>query len=240
MPASFEPVDEPSILLVEDDARTRALLEQGLSESDYRVTAVGRADAASAALRSREFSAVVLDLGLPDGDGVDLCRRWRDAGSRMPILILTARSGVSSRVEGLDAGADDYLEKPFALSELRARLRALLRRGGSSPRERIFCRGDLVVDFGRRTALHGGTEIPITRRELEVLERLVRAKGHAVLRDDILDEIWGEASAETAASLEVIIARLRKKLDTPGGEALIRTIRGHGYALSPAGSEGEP
>jgi DNA-binding response OmpR family regulator len=152
--------------------------------------------------------------------------------------MLTARTDVSSRVRGLDAGADDYLGKPFALSELRARLRALLRRGSDPQRPRLLTCGDVTVDFGRRQAWRGDAEIPLTRRELDVLERLAWARGHAVSRDDLLGEIWGESTPEAAASLDVIIARLRRKLETGGRESLIRTVRGFGYAL--AAGRGEP
>jgi len=220
------------ILLVEDDARTRTLIEASLAEAGYEVIAVSRAAGARAALRDPIPAAVVLDLGLPDADGLLLCREWRREGLGVPVLVLTARTDVASRVEGLDAGADDYLGKPFAVAELRARLRALIRRAADGPRERVFRRDGLVVDFARRRALRQGAEVPVTKRELDVLERLVRAKGHAVSREDLLEEIWGVSRAETGASLEVIVARLRRKLDAPGGEGLIRTIRGHGYALA--------
>jgi DNA-binding response OmpR family regulator len=134
-------------------------------------------------------------------------------------------------VAGLDAGADDYLGKPFALSELRARLRALLRRGMLPFEERVVVREQVSIDFGRRLATLGGSEVPLTRREFEVLERIAWGKGHAVARQDLLEEIWGEATAETAASLDVIVARLRRKLETKG-RRLIRTVRGYGYALA--------
>jgi DNA-binding response OmpR family regulator len=145
--------------------------------------------------------------------------------------MLTAKTDVASRVAGLDAGADDYLGKPFALAELRARLRALLRRGTLPLEERILTRNDLWIDFGRRMASAAGSEIPLTRREFEVLERLAWGKGHVVSRESLLEEIWGEATSETAASLEVIVARLRRKLDATGSR-LIRTVRGVGYALA--------
>ncbi|MBI3450900.1 MAG: response regulator transcription factor [Acidobacteria bacterium] len=219
------------VLLVEDARATREMIARALEEAGCAVHAVSTCAAASAALEALAFRAVVLDLGLPDGNGVDLCRRWRRDGKAVPILILTARADVASRVAGLDAGADDYLTKPFALAELRARLRALLRRTPGEVRDRTYRRGDVLIDFSRRLVLRGGAEIPITRRELEVLARLARASGHAVSRDALLDEIWGEVTEKAAASLEVIVARLRRKLDAPGSEKLVRTIRGHGYAL---------
>ena len=224
--------EETTVLVVEDDAETRKVVAEALEAEGHRVTAVGQGEGATLALRGGGIAAVVLDVWLPDGNGVELCREWRDAGIRIPILMLTARTDVSSRVKGLDAGADDYLGKPFALSELRARLRALLRRGSQAAFEQVFERGPLRVDFGRRQAWVASSEVPLTRRELEVLERLFWARGHAVSRDDLLEEVWGESTSETAASLEVIVARLRRKLEGPSGAAVIRTLRGYGYALA--------
>lgn len=230
------------LLLVEDARQTRRLVASALVDEGCVVTVAGNGQEAEDALAGVAFDAVVLDLGLPDGDGVARCRAWRQAGMRTPILMLTARADVGSRVAGLDAGADDYLYKPFALAELRARLRALLRRAGRDGAEAgpapVYRQGDLLVDFGRRQAFRAGVEIPLTRRELEVLDRLARAEGHAVSREDLLDEIWGEVTTNAAQSLEVIVARLRRKLDPTGGERLIRTIRGHGYALE-ASERGE-
>ena len=231
--------DSEAILIVEDDAETRTVVAEALVAEGHRVIAVGLGEAGAKALRAGGIAAVVLDVWLPDGNGIDLCRDWRRSSVRIPILMLTARTDVSSRVKGLDAGADDYLGKPFALSELRARLRALLRRGARSVQEQVFELGRLRLDFGRRQAWLGSAEVPLTRRELDVLERLHSAKGHAVSRDDLLEEVWGEATPEAAASLEVIVARLRRKLEGPAGAAVIRTLRGYGYALSglPGGDE---
>jgi two-component system, OmpR family, response regulator len=227
------------ILVVEDDSETRRVLAEALAAEGQRVVAVGAGEAGSKALRSGGIAAIVLDVWLPDRSGIDLCRDWRRSGILVPILMLTARTDVASRVEGLDAGADDYLGKPFALSELRARLRALLRRGARPVQERVFEGGGLRLDFGRRQAWLGSVEVPLTRRELDVLERLFSARGHAVSRDDLLEDVWGEATPETAASLEVIVARLRRKLEAPAGAGVIRTLRGYGYALSasPRGDE---
>lgn len=221
-----------TILVVEDDAETRKVLTEVLAGEGHRVTAVAGGLAGTQALRAGGIAGVVLDVWLPDANGVELCREWRRAGMRLPILMLTARTDVSARVQGLDAGADDYLGKPFALAELRARMRALLRRGERTVREQVFELGRLRLDFGRRQAWLGADEVPLTRRELDVLERLFAAKGHAVAREDLLEEVWGEATPEAAASLEVIVARLRRKLEAPAGTAVIRTLRGFGYALS--------
>jgi two-component system, OmpR family, response regulator len=220
-----------SIAVVEDDREMRELLREALDNQGYAVTAVGTGAAANEAVRGGDVDAVILDVWLPDADGVELCRGWRRAGLRIPILVLTARTDVAARVAGLEAGADDYLGKPFALAELRARLAALLRRGGRPLRGELFRRGAVSVDFGRRQAWVGGQEVAITRRELEVLERLAEAGGRAVSRDDLLQDVWGEATRETAASLEVMVARLRRKLERPGGSPVVRTVRGYGYAI---------
>ena len=219
------------ILVVEDDATTRESLARALRLDGHEVETAARGETASRLLQAPPWAAVILDLGLPDGSGLDWCREWRRRGDTVPILILTARGDVGSRVEGLDAGADDYLGKPFALSELKARVRALLRRAGDGAAQRRLVHGDLRIDFAKRRAVKGSEEVPITRREFEVLERLAAAKGRLVAKDDLLEELWGEATPETAASLEVIITRLRRKVDRGSKESLIRTLRGSGYAL---------
>jgi two-component system, OmpR family, response regulator len=229
----------PRLVVVEDDPELRELLCEALRGQGYAVTAVGRGAAAEESVLAGDADAVILDLWLPDGDGVERCRAWRRAGVRTPILMLTARTDVGSRVTGLDAGADDYLGKPFAMAELRARLSALLRRGTRSARGGVFRQGPVEVDFARRQAWVSGREVPITRRELEVLEMLAEGQGRAVARDHLLEALWGEATRESAASLEVMIARLRRKLERPGGSPVIRTVRGFGYAIVPAGSGAE-
>ncbi len=222
------------ILIVEDDAVTREALARALRMDGHNVETAARGEVASRLLQTPPWAAIILDLGLPDGSGLDWCREWRRRGQSVPILILTARGDVGSRVEGLDAGADDYLGKPFALSEVKARVRALLRRTGDGEAQRLLTHGDLRIDFARRHATAGGEEVPITRREFEVLERLASARGRVVEKDDLLEELWGNATPETAASLEVIVNRLRRKLDRGASESLIRTLRGSGYALRTA------
>jgi two-component system OmpR family response regulator len=230
----------PRILLVEDDTETRDAVSLALADDGYQVIGAARGEAGTRALKTGDINAVVLDVWLPDVSGFDLCRDWRAAGMHVPVLMLTARTDVASRVKGLDAGADDYLGKPFALSELRARLRALLRRGADPLRQRVLRRGPVTLDFGRRQAWNGATEIPLTRREIDVLERLAWARGYAVSRADLLEEIWGESTPEAASSLEVIVARLRRKLEQGGKESLIRTVRGFGYALTTGPGEKTP
>jgi len=226
------------ILIVEDDAETRQLLRGELEARGYAVEAAGSAASASDLARCGGFDAVILDVWLPDGEGTELCRAWRGSGLTQPILMLTARTDVGARVRGLDAGADDYLGKPFAMEELRARLGALLRRGDRPRRQLSFRHGSVVLDFTRRQAWDSGQEVPITRRELAVLERLAAEPGQPISREDLLEAVWGRATPEAAASLEVIIARIRRKLDRTGTRGLIRTVRGVGYAM--AGPDGEP
>jgi len=233
------PPDEGRVLVVEDDPETREVVARALREDGFVVDAQARAGGGTRSMQKGGVSAVILDVWLPDGSGIEVCREWRRSGLEVPILMLTARTDVGSRVAGLDAGADDYLGKPFALAELRARLRALLRRGPRSTTDRVLRRGDVVVDFARRQAFAAGAEVPLTRREMEVLERLARGGGHAVTRDDLLEDVWGEASDASLASLEVILARLRRKLERDRKGALIRTVRGYGYALAADGN-GEP
>jgi len=228
----MSPAGGRRILLVEDDPETREVVARALVDDGHQVVTADRGEAGTRALKAGDIAAVILDVFLPDASGFDLCRSWRSAGMRLPVLMLTARTDVSSRVKGLDAGADDYLGKPFALSELRARLRALLRRGDDPQRQRVLRLGALTLDFGRRQAFLGETEVPLTRREIDVLERLAWARGHAVSRTDLLEEIWGESTPEAAASLEVIVARVRRKLERGERESLIRTVRGFGYALA--------
>jgi DNA-binding response OmpR family regulator len=225
------------VLVVEDDRETRELVRDALAAAGYEIEAVGLASEADAAARAGTADAVVLDVWLPDGDGTEICRAWRRSGLGLPVLMLTARSDVASRVSGLDAGADDYMGKPFAMAELRARIAALLRRGRRTVRRVPYRRGPLLIDFARRQAWSHGREIPITRRELAILERLAHEPGQAVTREVLLEAVWGEATPEAAASLEVLVGRIRAKLDVDG-QGLIRTLRGVGYALAATDLEG--
>lgn len=219
------------VLVVEDDAETRGLVARTLREEGLEVEAAGRAARARAILGSGEVDLVVLDVGLPDATGFELCAEVRAGGNDVPILVLTARTDVASRVEGLETGADDYLGKPFAIAELRARVRALLRRGRGSAPEPVLEHAGVRVDLRRRRAFLGPEELPLTRRELDLLARLVRARGVVVSREVLLEDVWGADTPEAAASLEVIVSRLRRKLGPGGGRSLLRNVRGIGYAL---------
>ncbi|MGQ0504545.1 MAG: response regulator transcription factor [Myxococcaceae bacterium] len=214
------------VLVVDDEADVRSVVARALKSDGFAVATAADLDAA----RERVVEGtdlIVLDLRLPDGFGLDLCRELRADGSTVPILLLTALSQVALRVEGLDAGADDFLAKPFAVAELRARVRALGRRG-SLPRGVIYAYEDVVLDFAGRSALRAGKVVAVTVKEWAILELLARRAGRIVSRMDLLEGVWGEASESASGSLEVLIARLRRKL----GPNLIRTLRGEGYALA--------
>jgi DNA-binding response OmpR family regulator len=218
------------ILVVEDHPETRKMVERLLKEAGY--VPEGAADMAGARRRlaAGTFGVVVLDWMLPDGPGIDLCRQMRAGGDATPVLMLTARAEVEDRVRGLDAGADDYLRKPFAVVELLARVRALARRG---PRleAAVVTLGGLEIRLSERRARLNGSDVPLTAREFGILEVLLRRQGQAVSRADILEAVWGEDSQNLEASLEVLIGRLRRKLFPGGGDGLIRTHRGFGYSI---------
>lgn len=214
------------VLAVDDHAEVLDLVVRALERDGHRVHAARDVAGARDALRAEPVDVVVLDLALPDGTGVDLCRELRREGSRVPILLLTAHGEVAQRVRGLDAGADDFLAKPFAVAELRARVRALGRRGPLD-RSTLLALADVEIDLAARLARRHGVEVPITAREWAVIELLAARQGRVVTRTQILDEVWGDAGEAASASLDVIIGRIRRKL----GSATVRTVRGEGYAI---------
>lgn len=213
------------VLVIDDDPDVLSVVQRAL-EGDGHVlaTAATLNDARAAVVEGVDL--VVLDLGLPDGRGIELCRELREEGSAIPILILTAMTQVATRVEGLDAGADDFLSKPFAIAELRARVRALGRRR-ALPRPLTYLHGSLRLDLAGRRATRGRSEIPVTAREWSILEVLAGRAGRVVSKDELLEGVWGDISESAAGSLEVLIARLRRKV----GAELIQTLRGRGYML---------
>jgi two-component system OmpR family response regulator len=214
------------VLVVDDHEEVLELVRKALERDSHEVFVASTAAAAVEAVRQQRPEIVVLDLGLPDGSGEELCRSLRQTNEAPAILILTAENRVASRVRCLDAGADDYLSKPFAVAELRARVRALSRRARASSAE-VVIRGDVRLDFRARRALRGDREAPITAREWSLLEALATSGGRVVGKAELLTRFWGRKGEAESASLEVLIGRIRRKL----GVDLIRTVRGEGYAL---------
>lgn len=213
------------VLVVDDHPELRALVTQAIERDGHLVRQAADVEQARQAL-IEEPDVIVLDVGLPDGSGLSLCRELRRDGVHIPILILTAHNRVNERVEGLDAGADDFLGKPFAIAELRARVRALGRRREKTSTVRVDL-GDVVLDFGKREALRSGQAVPVTPREWAILETLASRGERVVSRDTLLESIWGEATAGATSSLEVLIGRIRRKL----GDDIVITLRGEGYRL---------
>lgn len=208
------------------------MIEAVLREAEYAVVPAGTISQARPHLLAGGIAAVVLDWMLPDGSGTDLCVEMRAAGDSTPILMLTARAGVEDRVVGLEAGADDFLKKPFAAAELRARVRALLRRGPRIVESRIEL-GPIEVRPASRLAIASGRELPLTAREFDILEVLLRHRGRVVTRSSLLIAVWGDDGG-AGESLDVLLARLRRKLAEAGAPDAIRTHRGVGYSVGAA------
>ena len=217
------------LLVVEDEKAAAAFLRRGLTEEGFAVDVATDAASADEAVRVYDFDAIVLDVMLPGADGFTLCRRWRAAGVKVPILFLTARDEVADRVRGLDSGGDDYLVKPFAFAELLARVRALLRRGTATPLPAVLTCGDLVIDTQRRHVTRGGRVVGLTTREYQLLEHLVRHAGTVVTRTSLWEHVWDSHSVPDSNVVDVYIRYLRNKLGRDPD--LIRTIRGGGYVL---------
>ena len=224
------------ILVAEDEVRLATLLEQSLVEAGWMVDVHhdGR-DALCAALSEGGvlFDVLLLDWMLPGMDGVTVCQRLRKVGLRTPVLLLTARTAVVDRVTGLDAGADDYLGKPFELDELLARLRALHRRSRAEAPEEPLQVGDLVLDPRARRTARGGVEIELSAREFDILRLLLQRSGQLVTRLNILDEVWDGETDLRSNVIDVHVASLRAKIDRPFGRATITTVRGAGYRIDP-------
>jgi two-component system response regulator MprA len=223
----------PQVLVVDDDPQLREALARALELDGYEVATAANGAKALDALGTQRPDVMVLDVMMPYVGGLDVCRSLRERGDRLPILVLTARDEVSDRVAGLDAGADDYLTKPFALDELRARLRALLRRVAPEGDEESAVLGydDLTLDPVTREVHRGGRAIELTRTEFALLELLLRNAGRPLPRDVIMDRVWGWESEPTSNSLEVFIGYLRRKTESGGEPRLIHTVRGIGYVL---------
>lgn len=218
------------LLVVEDDGRLADLLARSLRELGYAADVVGDGEAALSQAAVNEYDGIVLDIQLPKLDGFSVCRELRKRGNPVPILMLTARDAVRDRVTGLDAGADDYLTKPFDLQELHARVRALLRRMPAMVPAHITV-GDLVVDTDAQRAVRGGATILLTTKEFVMLEFLARNAGRVVGRAEIVGHVWDDNHDPLTNAVEVYINRLRKKIDA-GHVPLIHTRRGAGYILT--------
>ena len=220
------------VLLVEDEVEIQSFLQRSLTEAGYQVEAAGDARTAERMTIESTHDVLVVDLGLPDEDGLSLILRLRQLGLRAPVLILSARRSVDDRVRGLEQGGDDYLTKPFALAELLARLRNLVKRNSSSVAEAARLRVlDLELDLLRREASRSGETLNLTPQEFVLLEYLCRNAGRVVTRSMILDEVWGMRIQPDTNVVDVHIYRLRGKVDMDGRRPLIRTLRGVGYVL---------
>lgn len=221
------------LLLIEDNDRLAGFIGKSLVASGFAFDHCGTAEDGEAALSTVRYDALILDLGLPDGDGIDVLTRLRRHSPELPVLILTARDGVEDRVGGLNAGADDYLLKPFAMEELIARLNALLRRPGASL-GRVLSVGDVSFDTVGREVTVSGTVARLSRRELSVLEALMRRAGRVVPKDVLEENVYGFEDLVGSNTIEVAVHRVRKKLQEAGAGADIHTLRGIGYLMAPA------
>jgi len=231
------PASKPRVLVVDDDRAVRESLRRSLEFNGYDVSLASDGAEALAGIAGVGPDVVVMDVMMPRLDGLEATRALRAAGNDVPILVLTARDAVGDRVEGLDAGADDYLTKPFALQELLARLRALLRRvvpHEADPDEKLTF-ADLSLDIASREVLRGGRSIELTRTEFTLLEMFLRRPRRVLERSFILEEVWGYDFPTSANSLEVYVGYLRRKTELEGEPRLIHTVRGVGYVLKEGG-----
>jgi len=221
----------PRILVVDDEPAVRSALERALQLEQYDVELAADGRDALDLLAQRHVDAVVLDIGMPHIDGLEVCRRLRSAGDRTPVLMLTARDAVDDRVEGLDAGADDYLVKPFALKELQARVRALLRRTEALNETDVLRFADLTMDQAAHEVRRGNRLIELSRTEYSLLELFLSHPRQVLTRSTIFERVWGYDFGPTSNSLGVYVGYLRRKLEEGGEPRLLHTVRGVGYVL---------
>jgi two-component system response regulator MprA len=222
------------VLVAEDDRSVRDSIVRALTFEGYEVSTAADGAEALLAVVETQPDVIVLDILMPNVDGLSACRRLRERGDRTPVLMLTARHEVSDRVAGLDAGADDYLVKPFALDELLARLRALLRRTSMSGDDSVLRVSDLSLDPARRQAWRGDRELELTKTEFDLLELLLFNAGIVLTREQIYERIWGFDFETSSKSLDVYISYLRRKTEEAGESRLIHTVRGVGYTARPS------
>ncbi len=220
------------LLLVEDERKISAYVKRGLEEQGYAVDAAYTGLEALDWAKTIQFDLIVLDILLPEMDGLTVCRNIRKQGSRVPILMLTARDSIADRVAGLDAGADDYLIKPFAIKELLARLRALSRRSNETSKETLLQLADLTLDTLTQRVKRGGKLIPLASKEFAVLECLMREPERVLSRTQIAEHVWNYDVFNQSNVVDVYIRNLRRKIDDPYAMKLIHTIRGSGYRIS--------
>ncbi len=219
------------LLLLEDDAETAEFVKRGLTEAGHTVDVVATADDGLHLALEGAHDVLIIDRMVPGGDGLSVVRAVRDAGSATPVIFLTAVGGVSDRVEGLESGGDDYLVKPYAFSELLARVQALGRRSPSIDLRPVLDVGDLQLDLAARTARRGTTRLDLTPQEFKLLEFLVRHSGQVVTRAMLLDKVWGFHFDPKTNLVDAHMSRLRAKVDRPFGQDLIHTVRGAGYTI---------
>lgn len=219
------------VLIIEDDPELADFLLRALRAATWAVDNAATGHAGLVSLAAAPYDLVVLDLGLPDIDGFEVCRRYRATGGCAPLLMLTARDALNDRVRGLDAGADDYLTKPFSVDELLARLRALARRPPASHDVRLRY-ADVELDPASRTATRAGRVLRLTAREFALLEYLLRAPERVLRRSQILEHVWDDNFDPVANAVDVLVGRVRRKLDPDGTSPLIHTMRGAGYLFS--------
>lgn len=221
------------ILVIDDDEKITSMLRRGLAFEGYDVYTANNGSEGLKMMLTTDPDLVVLDIMMPEVDGFEVCRRLREGGSSVPILMLTAKDEVENRVKGLDLGADDYLVKPFALEELLARVRALLRRkdnGAEQENQRLMFE-DIILDLDSREVIRGGTRLELTAKEFELLHLFMQNPKRLLTRDVIMDKIWGYDYSGESNVLEVYIAMVRQKTEEYGGKRVIQTIRGAGYIL---------
>ncbi len=218
------------VLVAEDEAKLAALLKRGLIEEGYAVDIAPDGEHAGWLVAENAYDAIILDVMLPDGDGFQLCKRFRDNGCWSPVLMLTARDSVSDRIAGLDSGADDYLTKPFSFDELLARLRALMRRVVSD-RPAVVTVGDLTLDPASRRVTRDDINIDLTRKEFALLEYFMRHPGDVLSRSQLIEHVWDFAFDGDSNVVDVYVRYLRQKIDRPFGKDTLETVRGAGYRL---------